>query len=193
MTTRTVNTVLDESPVNLPEGLTFQRGETNKTLLRVAWREAGVSPEYPLDTRGVFVLLRIIGYAAGRDRLDYCLQRGYLPSPKKERGQFAWREADVVNFADALESLKAWIPLHPVHVHKLAPHELARAHQEAAARKSAVDAFRAMPPNEVINLLVACDNGETRELLGLVLKEQTGLLHVRGNEHVPEHDPRETN
>lgn len=191
--TRTVNTVLDNTPINLPRGTTFQRNETNKSLLHAAWREAGANPEYPMDTRAVFALLRIMGFDANRQRLDYCIAREYLVPPQKERGQFAWRERDIVCFADCLEQLRAWVPLHQSHVHKLSADELAKAHQAAAAKSAAVTAFREMPVNEIINLLVHCEQTETRELLAMVLKEHIGLLHVRGNEQVPTHDPRETN
>lgn len=183
----------DERPLTMPEGLDFSPKETNRRLLYAAWKTAGAKPRYPLDTRTVFAVLKLMGYEATRERLDYCLQREYMPKPDKDRGAFIWREADVINFADALESLRAWLPMHPCHKHKLTPDEFAKALGQAAAAGSAVKAFVEMPFHELLDLLAKCNVPQTRELMVAAIKVRTGLIHLKGAEQVPALDPSEAN
>jgi hypothetical protein len=186
---KTEDLTFDENPINLPQGLEFSKGESNKQLIRAAWAEAGIKPAYPLDTREAFAMLRIIGYEANRARMDYCLARQYMPPPPKEGYGFAWREQDLVNFADALESLRAFVPLHPCHVHKLSKNELTKATVEAARRKAAHEAFMSMTFNELVGLMVNCEDLPTRELMGNALMFKTGAVHVKGKQKVPKHQP----
>lgn len=188
-----VDVVYDESPIELPTDLPFYANDTNKTLIRAAFKAAGITPRWPLSTREVHTVLRIIGYDANRQRQDYCLARGYLKSPPKERKAFVWNEADVVAFADALESIRAWLPMHPCHAHKYSDSELAQARIEAARKQAALQAFAEMHPNELVNMLVATEEKDTRELIAYVLKSQLGVIHLRGNEQVATVLPAEVN
>ncbi len=131
----------------------------------------------------------LAGYAVDRPVLDYCLLRGYCPKPRKDRNQYVWNEGDVVAFLDALESLRRFKPLHPCHVHKLAPDELAAHHLEFAKLQSVASAFERMNEIEIINLMVGSEDAEQRKMLACTLKKKLGVLDVRGNESVPSHSP----
>ena len=152
----------DEAPVEMPQGQAFIKNISNRKLLAAAWRAAGLAPRYPLDTRSVFALLKIMGYGVSRAIFEYHVAPEYFTLPKKQRGQFVWTEAEIVSFADSMVSTRNWLPCHPVHIHKLNADELAKAHKEAAARSAAINAFDAMPTHEVIGLLATCDNPDSR-------------------------------
>jgi len=193
---QTINTtelIQDSSPVEMPTGLEFRRNDTNRVLLREAQRAAGICLEWPVDTRTVFAVLGIMGYRADRSALDHCLGRNYFPRPSKHGGEFQWREADLIAFADALESLRRWQSMHPCHRHKLSPDELARHAVEAAQKQAALQAFAAMHPNELVNLLVECEQQDTRHLIAAALKDRLGMLNLKGTQPVPEHSSAETN
>ena len=182
----------DESPIDMPTSLPFIEGQTNKNMLAAAWKAAGLRPQYPCSTVHALSLVKLMGYSADNAAIGYCIQR-YMDAPKKQGGQFQWEESDVIAFADCLERLRRWVPLHPSHVHKLTPDEYASAHVEAAKKKAALEAFTQMHPNELINLLVACEEKETREMLAFALKLGSGLIHIRGDEQTSSQTPADEN
>jgi len=179
----------DEAPVEMPQGQAFIKNITNRKLLAAAWKAAGLAPRYPLDTRSVFALLKIMGYGVSRAIFEYHVAREYFTLPQKQCGQFVWTEAGIVSFADSMESTRNWLPMHPCHAHKLNADEIAKATKEAAARSAAINAFDAMPTDESIRLLETCGNADTRELLAIALRKKLGLLDVRGNEETTAPNP----
>jgi len=185
--------VIDTNPIEMPTGLEFIKGQTNKTLLRAAWKTAGLNPAYPVDTRAAFALLKIMGYRADSPRLDYHLSRCYIEAPRKVRGEFRWTETDIIRFADSLESTKNWLPMHPCHSHKLSGDLLTRHIAAAASLGATVQAFERMPEGELLSLLVSCSDQDTRELIASVLKKKSGMIHLKGSDQVPDHDPQEVN
>lgn len=187
---RQVETKHDPSPINLPVGLPFVKGESNRVMLRAIAKAAGVSKiDFPCNTQTALILADLAGYAADRPALDYCLLRGYCPKPRKDRNQYVWNESDVVAFLDALESLRRFKPLHPCHVHKLTPSELADHHVEFAKLASAASAFNRMNEVELISLLVASEDVEQRKMLAAALKKKLGILDLRGNEDATAYEP----
>lgn len=189
MNNRQVQTKNDPSAIELPTGLPFVKGESNRVMLRAIAKAAGTNIDFPCNTQTALILADLAGYAADRPCMDYCLLRGYMPKPRKDRNQYIWTESDVVAFLDALESLRRWKPLHPCHVHKLSPDELAAHHLEFAKLKSVASAFNAMNEVEIINLLVASEDPEQRKMLAAALKKKLGVLDLRGNESVPSYAP----
>jgi hypothetical protein len=188
---RQVETQVDPSPINLPTGLPFVKGESNRSVLRAIGKAAGIKLDWPCNTQAALILADLAGYAADRSALDYCLLRGYCPKPRKDskQYQYVWNESDVVAFLDALESLRRFKPLHPCHVHKLTPSELAAHHVEHAKLASAASAFNAMSENELVNLLAASEDAEQRKMLAAALKKKLGILDVRGNESATAYEP----
>jgi len=93
----------------LPKGR--QLRATNSERLTAAAAAMGVELAEPIDTNTVFRLLRELGYAASRERLDYHLRSGKLVAPRKVLGHFAWSERTILNFADSLEATRAWRPM----------------------------------------------------------------------------------
>ena len=188
----------DSRPLpGLSTGLEFRKDDTNRKRLYEAWRAAGLNPRYPMDTRGVLALVRILGYEATKDTLSYHLKRGYFASPPKLGRDFAWDETSIVAFADSLESTRNWLPLSPIHVHKLTPQERAKHQLEFARLKSLASSYTAMSCDEIINLLVTTDGDiQLREMMAYALKAKLGSIHLRGAEDVPEGrpaDPAEVN
>lgn len=183
----------DPNPVQMPTSLPFVKGQTNKTLLRAAWRAAGLEPSYPVeDTREVFALLRAMGYQIDRRKMDYHHSR-YVERPHRVKGNFHWTEADIVRLADSLESVKSWLPLHPCHRHKLTGDLLAKHQIAAASLGAACRAFSEMEEGELITLMAGCNSEDTRILIASVLKRKLGILNERGSDEVPATDPAETN
>ncbi len=184
MTTQAINIAkikYDETPIQMPQGQAFVKNITNRKLLQAAWKAAGLAPRYPLDTRSVFALLKLMGYAVSRAVFEYHVSREYFALPSKVRGCFVWTEREIVSFADSMESTRNWLPMHPCHAHKLNADEIAKATKEAAARSAAINAFDAMPTDEVIGLLATCETASTRELLAIALRKKLGLLNIRGD------------
>lgn len=187
----------DNSPVNMPVGLAFIPKQTNRKLLAAAWKAAGLAPRYPMVTKDVFSLLTICEYDATRKTLDYHLMKRYFDAPDKQnidgRSQFAWKETDVIAFADSLESTRNWIVGgSQIHVHKFTPDQLAKASRLIKSRNVAFQAFEKMTVMDLFHLLTVNDKKETRELLVISLKRKLGLLHVKGDEEttapVPENN-----
>lgn len=119
------NIINDPSPVQMPTNLPFAKEKMNKELLRAAWAAGGIQPQYPVDTRTAFALLRIMGYGPDlRPKLTYHLQKGYFKKPQLIRGNFFWYEKDIIAFADSLHGTRNFLPMHPCHVHRLNPDEL---------------------------------------------------------------------
>ena len=172
----------DQAPVEMPEGQPFVKNITNRKLLAAAWEAAGIPARYPLDTRSVFALLKIMGYAPTRNGFEYQVSRQSFLVPEKVGRNFHWTEREIVSFADCLEAQRNWLPCHRCHVHKMNADELAKGYKENAARYAAIDAFDRMPTLEVIGLLATCENPETRDLLAIALKRKLGLLDVKGDE-----------
>lgn len=184
----------DERPLaSMPEGLDFSRGETNRILLRAAWKVAGLLPTYPIDTRGVLALLKICGFDANRQKLDYCLKRRYFSAPKKRGNDYQWNESNIIDFADTLEGMRKWLPNHPVHRHKLNSDERSTHEVESGKMSAALEAFSNLSIAELISRMVEAQRERTRELLGAALSARIGVVHLKGNEKVPDHAPQEVN
>lgn len=184
---------LDPSPVSMPTGLEFRRNDTNRRLLRSAWKAVGLNPRYPLSTDEALSMLKLMGYEVNRRRFSHHMKYGYVQPPPKQGKDFRWDEQHIVAFADSLESTRNWIPMHPCHVHKLTDEERIAHQVEAAKRHAAIVAFAQMHPIELIGQMTKCDNAELRELMACALKMQSGLTHVRGMEQPTDHIPAESN
>lgn len=197
MATKTA-VIRDETPVQLPTGLPFVKGETNRRLIRAALKAAGVEPHYPITTPETLSLVGVIGYRADTAVLSNGVRGGCFRRPQragaggKAGGRaFLWTEADIVNFADYLESLRRWLPLHEAHKHKMNPKEIAEGVKEIAAKKATFEALAQMHPAELINLLVGEGDQQKRAELAFALKTKLGLIHLRGNESVSQHETQD--
>ncbi len=180
--TQFAKAVVSERPLpSLPTGLPFVRGETSRKLIRAGLRAAGIRLRWPVDTPTAFSLLKLIGYSADRPCLSHCLKRQYLPFPKKSGGNFEWTEQDCINLADALESLRRWVPMHPAHVHKYNPRELADAREKAQERIARLRELCGWTVGELAEALVKSDNPETREAIVMALQIRTGAIDCKGD------------
>jgi hypothetical protein len=98
-----------------------------------------------------------------------------------------WEERDIVNFADALESMRRWQPAAPAHAFKMNPDELAAGKAEAASLEAAFRGFLNMEPMELLDLMAKCSREDVRELMATAFKLQAGgYLHLKGAEEVPD-------
>jgi len=159
---------------SIPSGLVFIPKQTARRLIYEAFKVAGMSPCFPLETRAVFALCRVAGYDASKDALDYLFRANKLPAPPKNGNAFAWDESSVIAFIDQLERMRKWIPGHDAHAHKFTDAERRQHAQSEAARDAAVKMFVAMPTDQVIGVMVDSDSREERLLAGIALRLQIG-------------------
>jgi hypothetical protein len=75
------NVTYDENAITMPTGDEYRRNHTARNLLNAAAQAAGVTLQerYPLSTREVFAVLKLMGYGCNFNKLNHCLSLGAFP------------------------------------------------------------------------------------------------------------------
>lgn len=189
MTTSTT-AKFDPTPLDeMPTGLPFHAGETNRRLLRAAWRVAALTPHYPIDSRSAIALLRLMGYDACPETLAHHVHRGYAELPPSD----AWTEAQIIDLADAFESTRSWDPSSDIHRHKWTDAERKRFGDLRETIDAFIDSCRDRSLHDLLQMMAFAQGRRVRQVLHSLITARLGSIHVRGTDDVPEHDPREAN
>ncbi len=168
---------------DVPQNLKWKRGETAKTLLDWAYQTAGVIPSFPVSTNTVNGLVKLCGYKLSHNRLNYVLRERKIKTPPKQGNEFLWSERDVMSLLDALEVMRSWLPMHPIHSHKLKVRERL-VHVAAAQAEMEIFAWlRKHTAYELVDMLQEAKDFETRSKVATILREKM---------HVEEYEARDS-
>ena len=138
-----------------PVGHRFKAGATPPALWQWAWEQVGEPPR-PLFRRELAGFLRLIGYEL----------------PDDTDAQQLWDESAVCKLMERLEAERRWVPLHPLHVHKLTVTERRQHTDRAIATLQLVRDLQNSPIEELIGLMVDAEPREARATVASILRER---------------------
>ncbi len=138
------------------------------------WFEAaGIEPSWPATTETVAKLLATAEYSIGTpDGILTYVNGGYVPTPIRVAGRFAWSACDVVNLARAAEYRRAWLPFSKLHDCKKTMIELTVQQANRDGVKSIFGDIDEVSADDILHHLTGCQNPVLREALAQALRDK---------------------
>ncbi|UUO06937.1 hypothetical protein M4951_01175 [Blastopirellula sp. J2-11] len=167
------------------EGLAFDPASTPEIYLRFAEKKCGLPTGKAYTTPEALLLVELCGYDCDRPKLTYQLKKKFFKSPEKdETGKaYFWKRENVLDLIRSLESMRAWLPIHGFHCHKMRSDELQKGQDSIANQAAFVAELATRPSRELLSMLVTTLQEGNRKLIALVLHDRLGHLddHLQRN------------
>lgn len=149
--------------------------ELNRSRLRIAATHRGidVATNWHVDTEGAALLLFSLEYNAAPARLLDLFNSGLFTPPEIHDGDdFAWNEAMILDLAEALESMREWLPFSRLHAAKRTPQETAEERERHRGHIERVGKLLALPLGDLLMLLAKTPKLDERATLCAALAEK---------------------
>ncbi|MHB9081679.1 MAG: hypothetical protein ACYC3X_29785 [Pirellulaceae bacterium] len=168
--------------IEMPVNLKWVPRETARLIMAWAFSLCGVAPTYPMTTPHVKGLVKLCGFKLDHNRLNYIFRMKRVKGLAKQSNELQWQEENILDLMEALEAMRSWIPMHPLHEHKLTPKE--RLQHIAAAQEdfAIVKYLRSLYTDELVNLLQRADDFETRSMISTVLREKLNVTQYEAHD-----------
>ncbi len=143
------------------------------------WKAADVHPSYPATSATVADLLKAGGgFDCSVELLESWARTKQVGTVPLQSGRFKWQPSNILLAASLLNASRRWLPLHPLHLAKMSPSEVAEA-QAAAVGESIFTDLESVDCQTLLGTIANSDDKELRLVLVTALQSKIRLAGMK--------------
>ena len=148
-------------------------------MLAPMWRAADIHPQYPCSSSVVAELLTSGGgFDCSIELLETWARTRQIGQVPIVSGRFRWHAANIALAASLLNASRRWLPLHPSHLAKMSPSEVAEA-QAASLGETIFSDLESVDCRTLLGTIANSDDAELRHVLCTALQTKLKLAGLK--------------